>query len=102
MRRQAPNTWVSQRRSDTLFRDPGALAGKVLCTFTRPALLSRSIAYPFEDLLLIHGRFEHQPKLVVLQNFYKSTGAKNQSTLILLVIELRASRRWFVSSENHS
>ena len=30
----------SQRRSETLLRDPGALAGKVLRTFTRPALLS--------------------------------------------------------------
>ena len=39
MRRQAPNTWVSQHRSDTLSQDPGALAGKVLRTFARLALL---------------------------------------------------------------
>jgi hypothetical protein len=62
MRRQAPNTWVSQHRSDTLFRDPGAMAGEVLRTFTRPALLSCFTTYPFKDLFFIHGCFEHQPK----------------------------------------
>jgi len=51
-----------QHRSDTLFRDPGALARKVLHTFARPALLSCFTTYPFKDLFFIHGRFEHQPK----------------------------------------
>lgn len=38
------------------------MAGKVLRTFTRPALLSCFTTYPFKDLFFIHGRFEHEPK----------------------------------------